>query len=1571
MKKSFVLISVMFIGFLVITAAGKGKDERLQGIQDIKSLDLSVNSKDIQSPGAVKPDLNFGKFPLYFIFNKGQVNKKAKFYAKASRYTLWITKEGLVFDSFRRSQDKVKVKVEDKDESPFSNSPHSPKFTATRTPGHQEKIKGKEGIHHLSPDALTTHQSPLTNHQRDVSRLRFIGANKNPEVVPIKETELRVNYFKGKDESEWHCDIPTSQAVLYKNLYKRIDLKVYGIEKQIEYDWIVKPGGNPEDIRFVYKNVKGTRLDDEGNLLIATNFGELMHKKPVSFQEIRMEPGAWSMEGTEERIEVEVKFKKIKENTYGFEVGDYDKNYELIIDPVILAYSTYLGGGWHDYGYGIAVDSSGYVYVTGYTESTNFPILNQLQSWQGDYDVFVTKIDATRDGTSSLIYSTYFGGSGEDIGYGIAVDNSGNAYVTGSTKDDSAESFPLKNQYPISYCITEYYTFVTRLDTTRNGASSLIYSTYMGAECWNTGYAIAADNSGNAYVTGSTVYLPVLNPYQGTCGGERDAFVIKIDTNQSGVSSLIYSTFLGGTEDDYGLGIAADDSGNAYVTGVTESTNFPTLHQYQRNQPKGDCFVTRIDTTQSGASSLIYSTYLGGVGDDCGRGIAVDDSGNAYVTGVAGSAGFPILHQYQTNQSDEDCFVTRIDTNQSGASSLIYSTYLGAGDYDEGCGIAVDSSGNAYVTGFTSSTNFPCKKKYQTYQGVCDAFVTKIDTNQSGASSLIYSTYLGGGYKDRGNGIAVDSSGNAYVTGETESTDFPTKNEYQTDPGDSDWDAFVTKISCTIGPAPPHVATAAVSYVTETSVLSGGKVFSDGGAAVTARGVCWSTSPNPTISDSHTTDGTGIGTFTSSITGLTLWKTYHVRAYAKNSVGTSYGTDVTFKMTVSDKTISGTVTDGINPVEGVKITFSHDGHTETTDSDGYYSYTVEYGTSTTVTASKPGYTFSPSEYRFTYLTEDKPNQDFTVLNYISVTITNPKDGDIVSGTVTITANVSSNDSNTAAASVLSVTGVEFYIDGKLEKQDSSSPYLYRWDTTLVANGNHTIKAKALHSSGLFSEHEITVNVNNPTGPPHIELNRTRLNFGAVIGESRTGAQTFLIENSGGCCLNWTAAVSDTWIHATPLNGTANMLVTVSVDVTGLVKGSYAGTVKITDTNADNSPAAVDIFLKVLQKAQEMPPFGSFDSPLDGSLVAGSIPVTGWALDDVEVSNVKIYRNPMEGHEKGLIYIGDAIFVEGARPDVELQFPTYPKSYQAGWGYMMLTNMLPNQGNGTYVLTAIAADSSGHEVILDKKTITCDNEHAVKPFGAIDTPTQGGDASGTDFVNFGWALTPQPKTIPTDGSTIKVWIDGVPLAGHPVYNQYRKDIATLFPGYNNSDGAVGYYYLDTTLYANGVHTIAWSVKDDAGNSDGIGSRYFRILNVANKTNVQTSHKYNNVDAINIAPSSAPVFLKRGYYNDTAPQTLYPDKEGMIDIVIKEDERIEIGLREQGSGACRYFGYLDIGQEQWTLPLPIGSFLDSSRGIFYWQPGPGYIGMYQLVFIEKDPNGKTSKKQIRITITPKFK
>jgi hypothetical protein len=1456
MKKTLGFLTVFIMVLLFIS----GSENQMKVVEISK---LRNNSKDIHTAesGKVNLDLDFGKFPLYFIFNKGQVNQKAQFYAKASRYTLWLTKEGLVFDSVK----KKPVKAE-----------------------------AKEKFH------ISRHLSEHSKYDRDVSRLMFIGANKEPEIVPVKETALKVNYFKGNDRSKWNCDVPTSQAVLYKNLYKNIDLKVYGIEKQIEYDWIIKPGGNPEDIIVEYKNVKGTRIDEEGNLLIETDFGELIHKRPVSYQQ-----------KDNIKYEVNAEFKKIKEHTYGFEVGKYDKNRTLIIDPVVLAYSSYLGGEGGDYGIGIAVDNSSNAYVTGYTFSTGFPTLNPYQIDQGFVDVFVTKIDTTKKGISSLVYSSYLGGGDYDTGTGVAVDNNGHAYVTGYTHSDD---FPTLNPYQTDQGLAD--VFVTKIDTTKSGISSLIYSTYLGGTKREMARGIAADSSGHAYVAGVTHSdnFPTLNAYMASRGSitYRCAFVTKLDTTKSGVSSLIYSTYLGGELGAEGNGIDIDSNGNAYVTGTTRSDDFPTLNEYMtynlHTSVSQDVFVTKIDTTKIGTSSLIYSTYLGGKFEDVGLGIAVDNSGNAYVTGNTNSIDFPVFRFFQDYPAFgmigmPSAFVSRIDTTKSGSSSLIYSTYLsGMGD-DFGCEIAADNNGNAYVTGYTNSEDFPILNEFQLLKGsafASDAFITKIDTNQEGMSSLIYSTFLGGTNAERGYDIAIDSNGNAYVTGFTKSVDFPTLNQYSNGPSDR-WDcyAFITKISAIAPIIPPAVATKTVTNITSTSASCGGNVTNNGGAAVTVRGVCWSISTNPRTTDNYTTEGSGTGKFTSSLTGLTPNTTYYVRAYARNSKGTAYGNEVTF---------------------------------------------------TTPEASAiPG----------------------------TITITYPQDGDSVSGALIINAQASVNDSNAANSSAQPVTKVEFHIDGVLEKQDSRAPYQHRWDTTLIPNGSHTIKAKAFYANGSTAQHEIAVTVNNATGPPYISLNRTRLNFGVVIGESQTGPQVFLIENSGGCCLNWTISTSEPWIETTPLNGTANMLVSVSVNVNSLSAGSYQGTVTASDVNADNSPASVDIYLEVKKKAQELPPFGSFNSPMDGADVYSTVPVAGWALDDIEVSNVKIYRNPVPGHETGLVYIGDAVFVEGARPDAEEKYPGYPKNYSAGWGYQMLTHFLPNGGNGVYVIYAIAEDSSGNKVTLGTKTINCDNEHAVKPFGAIDTPEQGGIASGMDFVNFGWALTPLPNTIPSDGSTIKVWVDGVPLAVHPVYNLYRKDIAESFPNYNNSNGAIGYYYLDTTLYANGVHTISWSVTDDAGNSDGVGSRYFRILNVESLSTLSSSPSVflNNVSIPDLPVSGAAVYLKKGYQTGIKQKTLthpiFPAKDGLITIEIKENERLEVHLGNKVSGAnfaLPLAGFLVVRDK--IKPLPVGSMYDASTGTFYWQPGEGFIGKYRFVFIEKGKDGLYRKRNLEVVLSPKF-
>ena len=401
----------------------------------------------------------------------------------------------------------------------------------------------------------------------------------------------------------------------------------------------------------------------------------------------------------------------------------------------------------------------------------------------------VTKYDDRRPlYIDPLIYSTYLGGSSDDQGFGIAVDSSGNAYVTGHT---SSTDFPTKNPLQTTNGGGDVDAFVTKIDS---AGTALVYSTYLGGSGDDQGFGIAVDSSGNAYVAGTTssTDFPTKNPLQPTYGGGGDAFVTKISSTGM---ALAYSTYLGGSGDDLSFGIGVDSAGNAYVTGWTGSTDFPTTTSAVQPVYGGgdrDAFVSKINST---GSALTYSTYLGGSGQDTGNAITVDGSGNAYVTGFTVSTDFPTMNPLQaTCGGDEDAFVTKIN---SAGTALVYSTYLGGSGADGGYGIGVDSSGNAYVTGDTNSTDFPTKSPLQgTNAGGLDIFVAKIS---AAGSALVYSTYLGGSLLDESTGIAVDSARNAYVTGYTVSSiDFPTTtNAVQPTFGGGTYDAFVIKLNPT------------------------------------------------------------------------------------------------------------------------------------------------------------------------------------------------------------------------------------------------------------------------------------------------------------------------------------------------------------------------------------------------------------------------------------------------------------------------------------------------------------------------------------------------------------------------------------------------------------------------------------------------------------------------------------------------------------------------------------------------------------------------------------------------------
>ena len=696
---------------------------------------------------------SLSRMPLAFTKNNGQWDDRVLFRANAGGATMWFTKEGVTYQFTRRVASPVRAAL-----AAARDSGSNAAATGDREgrpyamEGLDSRLRGndKEGGIDLERDSV----------EQLVLTAKFVGANPNPEVLGEGQMEYRCNYFIGNDPAKWHTDVPNYEAITLKDIYPGIDLKYSGDGTgQAAYEFIAAPGADIAQIKVEYEGAEETSIDADGRMIVRTKWGDMITAVKS--------PANGVLSGT-------AFFSQLSEKTIGFEAGGASQQ-ALGTLAVGLVYSTYLGGTGDDRGNGIAVDGSGNAYVTGYTESSNYPTTTgAYDPTYGGGDAFVAKFSPS----GALIYSTYLGGGGGDYGYGIAVDGSGNAYVTGLTGSDN---FPTLNPYQTSQMGLD--VFVTKLSSTGN---SLIYSTYLGGGQWEWGTGIAVDGSGNACVTGITVSydFPTLNPYQGTHqGGTLDAFVTKLSSTGN---TLIYSTYLGGGDYDFGTGIAVDGSGNAYATGYTGSSNFPTLNPYQTG---GGVFVTKF----SGHGTMTYSTCLNG---GSGQGIAVDGSGNAYVTGYTSSSDFPTLNPYQTYQGGSDVFVTKLSNSGDG---LIYSTYLGGGQSEWGTGIAVDGSGNAYVTGGTSAPNFPTQNPYQgTYQGGSnDAFVTKLS---SSGNSLIYSTYLGGGGDDGGTSnhrlggaIAVDDSGDAYVTGWTGSANFPTLNPYQTNQGGQD--VFVTKLS--------------------------------------------------------------------------------------------------------------------------------------------------------------------------------------------------------------------------------------------------------------------------------------------------------------------------------------------------------------------------------------------------------------------------------------------------------------------------------------------------------------------------------------------------------------------------------------------------------------------------------------------------------------------------------------------------------------------------------------------------------------------------------------------------------
>lgn len=636
-------------------------------------------------------------------------------------------------------------------------------------------------------------------------QLSYQGANADAAITGGESLPGKVNYLFGNDPSTWRTQIPTYSGIQYTGLYDGINLAYEGTNGALKGTYTVEPHANPSLISWRYNGASGIQVQRDGSLLIAVPNGVITEGTPLAWQNI---------DGV--RIPVASSYVLGANNTVGFTLGTYDANYPLTIDPT-LSYSTYFGGNHLDTIVGVRVDAQGNIYIAGETASTDLPLLNPIQpANRGSSDVFVTKLNAAGN---ALIYSTYLGGTDTDEPHGLAIDASGNVYVTGETQSTDYPTFqayqPSKHAY--------FDAFVSKLAPS---GSSFVYSTYLGGSTGingsDAGLSIAADAAGNAYVSGETASadFPLANAFQPTIGGSYDAFLTKFNP---GGSALVYSTFLGGSSFEQGMAVAVDSTGSAYVTGRTDSDNFPTEVpiQPQRGSQdlKSDGFVTKFNAS---GSTLAYSTYLGGSGNEPGydAGIAVDASGNAYVTGVTESTDFPTFLPYQGDLlGSSDVYLSKL--NPAG-SAFTYSTYLGGSSSDGGTSVAADNSGNAYVTGYTYSSNFPVVDASQpTYAGgLGDAFVAAFPPS---GTSPFYSTYLGGQSSDEGYAITVDSAGDVWVGGSTSSIDFSTTTgSFQ--PGYNGFgDGFVSRFTYTAPPTPtgtPPTSTPRPPTITNTPTVT-------------------------------------------------------------------------------------------------------------------------------------------------------------------------------------------------------------------------------------------------------------------------------------------------------------------------------------------------------------------------------------------------------------------------------------------------------------------------------------------------------------------------------------------------------------------------------------------------------------------------------------------------------------------------------------------------------------------------------------------------------------------------------
>ncbi len=610
-------------------------------------------------------------------------------------------------------------------------------------------------------------------------RMRFNGSNPASDIIGEELLNARTHYIVGNASAAWNRQIPHYAKVRYRDLYPGIDLVFYHRDGQLEYDFIVSHGVDPDQIEMVFTGIDETILNDDDQVVLSRGAGSIVQSVPAAYQQI---------EGKRHAVDARQVLSDAGE--IRFALSGYQSEHTLVVDPV-LVFSRFFGGSGEEEVIGITTDREGNIFITGGSSSPNLPVTEDSLAYpasmfevEGNRLAFVAKLDPT--GTR-LIYMTYLGGSKTSTSHFVRVDSEGNTYVAGRTE---ASDFPMLNPVQARYAGGSDDVFISKLN--RDG-SALIYSTYIGGSEYDQARSLALDSNGSVYVTGRTdsTDYPVVNPIIPAYAGEQDGFVTKLSPDGS---SIVYSTYLGGSGNDIGHAITVDANGSAYVTGLSNSLDFLTVGAYQSAFRGGDGDDAIVVKLNAAGSAFDYSTFIGGTGDDESRSIAVDASGNAIISGYTRSRDFPSANAIQTRfgGGTHDIFVTSLNAKGSG---LNFSTYIGGSGNDYGRGLALDQAGNIYLTGYTSSaTDFPIHQPLQEKfgGGEADAFIMKLDPI---ARQILYSSFHGGSAHERGRAITVDATGNILMSGHSESTDFPVTTPPSPRSGGGADEAFIIKVA--------------------------------------------------------------------------------------------------------------------------------------------------------------------------------------------------------------------------------------------------------------------------------------------------------------------------------------------------------------------------------------------------------------------------------------------------------------------------------------------------------------------------------------------------------------------------------------------------------------------------------------------------------------------------------------------------------------------------------------------------------------------------------------------------------